>query len=194
MTITADPSHHGLEVPLRPHRPVRTNIVRARRATLWKVMTHIQERQRSRTAEMTMTGRGHHLHLFKQLQANRKVFRSKSGLMPLRSGIQRITLRVKNNDPNTNSQRQGQQSMQMGASIKRDLDAQGWNIHGRAPQIFFGCFVKQRHKPGKTTLHRTRVGCSRWIGRRLRWQSRTRFRGRGRMEPVSPAPTKSFRS
>ncbi len=58
---------------------------------------------------MTMTGRGHHLYLFKQFQANRKVFRSKSGLMPPRSGIQKITLRVKNNDPNTNSQRQGQQ-------------------------------------------------------------------------------------
>jgi hypothetical protein len=64
---------------------------------------------------MTMTGRGHHLHLFKQLQANRKVFRSKSGLMPPRSGIQRITLRVKNNDPNTNSQRQGQQPRRKGA-------------------------------------------------------------------------------
>ena len=141
---------------------------------------------------MTPTGRGHHLHLFKQLQTNRKFFRSKSGLMTLRSGIQRITLRVKNNDPNTNSQRQGQQSMQMGASIKRDLDAQGWNIHGRAPQSFFGCFVKQRHKPGKTTLHRTRVGCSRWIGRRLRWQSCARFRGRGRIEASEPRPNKTF--
>ena len=112
--------------------------------------------------------------------------------MPPRICIQRITLLVKNNDSNTKSQRQGQQSMQMGALIERDLDAQGWNIYGGAPQSFCGSLAKQRHKPDRTALYRTRVGRSRRIGRRLRWQSRARRRGRRRMRLALSTSSKVF--